>query len=370
MNTAAAPSSRRHGAVALALLAPALIATAFSWPRQCAEQRDIPDDADYAFLPEALRQQGFESDEKHDWKYRQHEKDAQHDALTILPPWSLRPYALLGDWHPISGDRLAVNTSDGGGTLLQRYQRLFVIVEPDADAYLADVAKNLGNPQKQVCSENQKVCLSTYALPYKTTYDFREHLTAEKTQIFIQPVNATWEIPTPTADSTADMAGVMANHPDWTPCHESVVEGGTQSGWQCQSRPNWQQVKRQWLHVTENGAEAMWAHPPPRGERLAVRYPDAVLGTHLAVTAAFTRDGQERARAPVRLRVWIDGREVLQQKIPQKMYFHTFDVDTSNITSAKTADGNTAQTHVVDFIIDTEDNGSCHFAFDAVAYSQ
>jgi hypothetical protein len=64
------------------------------------------------------------------------------DAVTLLPPWSMSIWpALSGTPHivRISGDRL-------DDALLQRHDRVFVVVEPDGEDELAAVIAKWGSP--------------------------------------------------------------------------------------------------------------------------------------------------------------------------------------------------------------------------------
>lgn len=286
-------------AVATALLAPVLLALAFSYPRLVAAAWHVPRDQDYAGARRALEAQGFAPGK---------------DALAILPPWSLRPLITLGDLDPISGDALAEQP-------LHRYARLFVLTEPDAaDAHRALVAAR--GPPDHV-DRVGRVTVERFDLAEPAvTFDFRARL----------------------ADAVVHLGGTVCDQP---------TRGGVSCGGEW-----WRRVTREWLLVSENADDAVWAHPPPRGQRLEIAWDAVPIGEAMVVRAGFTREGADQARAPVRLAVWVDDVEVGGVVREPAFAFTTTTLDTR---------AHAGRIGRVRFVIDTDDNHGARFAWDAFA---
>ncbi len=255
--------------VAAALLAPVLLALAFSWPKLLAAPLHVPRDEDYVAARSALEAQGF---------------TRGRDALAILPAWSLRPLTVLGDLDPISGDALAEQP-------LHRYARLFVLVEPDADHDHDRLVERRGAPAH--VDDLGRVRLERFDLPAATVpFDFRARL--------------------------ADAAVTL----DGKPCTEPA-RGGVSCGGEW-----WRRVTREWLLVSENADDAVWSQPPPRGQRLEIAWDAVPLGAALVVRAGFTREGADEATAPVRLTVWLDDQELGPVVREPAFAFTTTELDT------------------------------------------
>ncbi|MCC7073263.1 MAG: hypothetical protein IT383_18230 [Deltaproteobacteria bacterium] len=286
-------------AAATALIAPLVAALLFSWLRLLGAGCHVPDDADYQAARRVLEGQGF---------------TPTTDALAVLPPWSLRPLTVLGDLDPISGDALAEQP-------LERYARLFVLLEPDGDDAFAAVCARHGEP---VALERAgRVAVARWDLPPPSVrFDFRAHL----------------------AEATVTMGDAAC---------EREVRGGHGCGGE-----SWRRVTREWLMVSENADDAVWSHPPPRGETLAIAWDAVPLGDTLVVRAGFTREGADQARAPVRMRVFADDVELGQVTRAPAFAFIVTRLDTRAFVGTQAR---------VRFVIDTEDNDGARFAWDAIA---
>lgn len=293
--------------IGLLLLAPVVAALVFSWTRLLGELDDTPRDEDYVAARQVLEENGF---------------DRTTDALVILPPWSLRPLTVLGDLEPISGDDIA-------GQPLHRYARLWALVEPDADEERAPLVARRGEPAfgRRV----GRLVVERYDLPPPSVlFDPSAHLADARIRVRCLDCAAGADEPV-----TCDVP----------------VKGGVSCG-----REGWQRVTRQWLLVSENGDRAVWSHPPAAGRRLEIEWSDVPLGDSVVVRAGFTRDGADRAAAPVRLRVLVDGEVVGTVTRKPAFSFHADVVDTSRFAGRR---GTLA------FYIDTDDNGASYFAWDA-----
>ncbi|MBI1945912.1 MAG: hypothetical protein HYS27_09460 [Deltaproteobacteria bacterium] len=286
-------------AVATALLAPLLLALALSWSRLLGAGCHVPHDGDYFEARRVLEAQRF---------------TRGTDALAVLPPWSLRPFTVLGDLEPISGDALADQP-------LQRYARLFVLVEPDAEDDHDALVARLGAPA--AVEQVGRVVVERWDLPPPSvTFDFRARL----------------------AEATVTLGRERCDQP---------VRGGVGCGGDRRLR-----VTREWLLVSENADDAVWSRPPPRGQTLEIAWDAVPLGEALLVRAGFTRDGADRARAPVRVTVWADDVEVGRVVREPAFAFTTSRLDTHALlgTSAR-----------VRFVVDTDDAEGADFAWDAIA---
>lgn len=294
-------TDRRIGVL---LLLPVMAAVVFSWTRLVSEMDDVPRDEDYVAARRVLEEAGFEPGQ---------------DALVILPPWSLRPLAVLGDLEPISGDDIADQP-------LHRYARLWALVEPDAEEERDPLVARRGEP---AWSERVgRVVVERYDLPPPSVlYDLSAHL--EDAHIRVS------------CERCAE-APVACDVP---------MRGGVSCG-----REGWQRVTREWLLVSENADRAVFSHPPAPGRRLEIEWSDVPLGDSVVVRAGFTRDGADRAQAPVRLRVVVDGEVVGEVTRRPAFSFHADVVDTSRFSGRR---GTLA------FVIDSDDNGASYFAWDA-----
>lgn len=288
---------RRDRRIAIALLAPVLLALLYSYPKLVAAPRHVPQDEDYVAARGVLDAQGFAPGQ---------------DALALLPPWSLRPLTVLGELDPISGDALAEQP-------LHRYARLFVVVEPDAEAAVEALQARRGPPA--FSQEVGRLRVERYDLAAASVrFDFRARL----------------------GEAAVTLGGA--------PCTQAA-RGGVSCGGEW-----WRRVTREWLLVSENADDALWAHPPPKGSTLELSWDAVPMGELLVVRAGFTREGADQARAPVRLTIFGDDLELGRVVREPAFAFTTTELDTRALT------GRSAR---VRFVIDSDDNTSARFAFDA-----
>lgn len=276
-------------------------AVVFSWARLIAESNDVPRDEDYVAARQILDTEGFDRD---------------RDALVILPPWSLRPLVAVGDLEPICGDAIADRP-------MHRWARLWAIVEPDADDPRQALVARRGPPA--FSREAGRVVIERWDLPAPSvTYDLAAHL----------------------ADASVRVVGDGVSN-------DCVRRSDARGGWTC---PGAQRVTREHLLVTDNADLAVMAAPPTAGSRLEIAWPSVLAGSDVIVTAGFTRDGADKAKVPVRLRVLIDGELAGMVVRSPALLFATDVIDTA---------GFVGRTVSVTFAIDSDDNNAAPFAFDA-----
>lgn len=292
----------RDRVVALSLLVPLALGLAFSYARLIAAPSHVPQAYDYARARDAIVAAGY---------------DRSRDALAVLPPWSLRAYEKIGDLDPISGDAL-------GSRPLHRHRRLFVLVEPDPSSEHEELHARLGPPASR--EEFGAVAVERWDLPGPyATYDFTARLQDAQARIVTRgdPV---------------------------------VCDARLANGWACRSRPEWQRLSRLWLLVSENADYAVWAHPPKPGERLEAAWNDVAIGSAIVLRAGHTRDGADRAKTPVRVRVFVDDVEVGVAVREPVFDFRTDVFDTSHLAGRRAR---------VAISVEADDDAVQQFAWDA-----
>lgn len=292
---------------AAGLLLPVVLAGVFSLSRIAAETDDVPRDEDYVAAREVIEGWGFRAGE---------------DALSVLPPWSLRPHKVLKRFQPISGDALASRP-------LERWARLFVLVEPDAERYLEPLEERLGAPA--AVEQRGRVSVLRFDLGgRRVLFDFARELA--KAEIVVRD-----------ADQPDD--------PDATRCDRP-----TRNGLACRGAKNWQRVTREHLLVSENGQHVVWAHPPARGQVLEMTWRNVPLSDVLVFRGGHTRSGADVARASVDVEVLVGGEPLAELRYPPRFSFDAARLDTTRFAG---------QRRDVTFRVSTEDNGKNHWAFDA-----
>lgn len=297
------------GAARWLLAVPLAAGVVFSWLRILAEPFDVPRDDDYVRAAALLQTQGF---------------DKARDALVVLPPWSLRPLTEVGHLEPLSGDAIADRP-------LHRYARLWALVEPDADKERVALIARRGPPSWS--QSVGRVRVERWDLPAPSvTFDLAARL----------------------AEASVRIVGDGTGAPTMCTATAPAVPTGT-SGWRC-GDAHWQRVRREWLHVSENADLAVFAHPPDDHARLELSFSDVPIGQSVVVTAGFTRSGADDAKAPVRVRVLVDGDLAGTLTRAPAFLFATDVVDTARFKG---------RTATLTIAIDSEDNQGAHFAFDA-----
>lgn len=288
---------------ALGLLVPVLLAGLFSLSRLALEGFDVPSDEDYREAAAVVESWGFRKGE---------------DAVAVLPPWSLRAHVALKGFEPVSGDDLHTRPLD-------RYARLFIVVEPDAGRYRKPLEKRLGAPAAKERRGRVEVLRFDLGEP-RVVYDFAAEL--KRAEIVITKGDAT----------------VMR------------CERPTRRGVSCQGGKGWQRVTREHLLVTENSQYAVWAHPPSEGEALELTWRDVPLDDELVFSAGHTRTGADSARAAVDVEILVGGEVLTTLRYPPRFAFETTRVSTSRFKG---------QRKDVSFRVSTADNATNHWAFDA-----
>lgn len=292
---------------AAGLLLPVVAAGIFSLTRIALESDDVPRDEDYAAAAEVIDGWGFASGE---------------DAVSVLPPWSLRPHKVLKRFAPISGDALANRP-------LERYARLFVVVEPDAERHLEPLVRRLGAP---AASERRgRVEVLRFDLGEKrVVFDFASAL--REAEIVLRGADG-----------------------ETTACDRP-----TRGGLACRGGNAWQRVTREHLLVSENSQHVVWAHPPGRGEVLEMTWRDVPLSDVLVFAGGHTRSGADAARANVDVEVMVAGERLAELTYPPRFSFEATRIGTTRFRG---------QRRDVTFRVSTENHGKNHWAFDAFTAS-
>lgn len=288
---------------AVGLLVPVLLAGLFSLSRLALEGRDVPLDDDYREAAAVVESWGFRKGE---------------DAVAVLPPWSLRAHVALKGFEPISGDALHMRP-------LERYARLFVVVEPDAGRYRRPLERRLGAPQARERRGRVEVLRFDLGEP-RVVYDLAAQL------------------------QDAEIA-ITRKGQEVTRCDRP-----TRRGFACQGGKGWQRVTREHLLVSENSQYAIWAHPPPPGEVLELKWRDVPLDDVLVFSAGHTRSGADAARAPVDVEILIGDEPLTALSYPPRFAFESTRVSTAPFKG---------QRRDVTLRVSTADHGKNHWAFDA-----
>jgi hypothetical protein len=239
---------KRDTTIGLLLLMPVGVACLWSLGAFVDDSGSAPAAADYAAVVDAIDARAV-------------------DAVYVVPPWSLTGLTVPG-----LRERLA--PGDGPwATLAARHAQIAVVHEPDSAPWERPL------PPSTSTKTLGRLRVTTHRFA-GTAYDFRAHV----------------------EDAAVDVDGVA--------CVERVrasTAGGARRGVRCAGKA--QRVTREWALVTENGADVIWAAPPPAGSALTLRYAGVAVGKALVVAAGHTRDGADGGVA-VRVRVRIDDTDV------------------------------------------------------------
>lgn len=242
-----------------ALLAPVVASIVFSFARLACEVKDVPDDDDYVAAAAFFDNAHLDKD----------------DAIAVLPPWSVRPLQFFGS----DSDNVIASDGPWSQLALGRYRRLFVVVEPDGEAWNGPLAA-----LAPAASPTHFGALAVVEYPGgggPARFDARARFGAAR----------------------VDVDGAARVEVDGAPCVEPVRN---RVGVHCAGRPDWQRVVREWAQVTENGSDVIVVNPAP-GADVVVSFDNAFVGDTLVVAAGHTRDAAVTATSPVTLVVKIDG---------------------------------------------------------------
>ncbi len=92
-------------------------------------------------------------------------------------------------------------------------------------------------------------------------------------------------------------------------------------GFLCPGRPGFLRTTFEWMDVAghqSGGERLIWMHPPGAGSEKVVTWPKVAVGSTLGLVAGFTELGSRRARAPVRVSVWVGNRKLLEQRFSRE----------------------------------------------------
>lgn len=293
----------RAALVAALIVLPLVLSAVVDLALLAREGTHVPEDREYTDARDALLRDGF---------------DAQNDVIAILPAWSLRPLQATHDLPWISGDLLWERPLD-------RHRRVYVVVERDGEEAFERVREGPYAATRVIETRALALWRIDVGGPHVTT-DFARDL------------------------SRADVRIVDASGTTLTTCAEPV-----RGGFRCAGRKPWQRVTRERALVTENGDDVVWAHAPPKGETIEVRFADVTLGNSVVLRAGHTRTGSDKARAPVDVDVLFENEILLARAVPPRFHFATDRIDTQARSGAR---------GTLTIRIHTVDESSQHFAFD------
>ena len=289
-----------------AILLPTVIAGVFSLWAFWSEGHNVPAAEDYQAAAATL-----------DAKW------TEGDLLTVLPAWSLRPFEFIRGRERITGDAV-VNAP------LHRARRLIVVAEPDSERTVAELTSRLGPPAALLDRPRLRV-LAFNVYSGGVAHDFRADLSAASVSL------------------TTSKGDVLC-----PPSHHVF---------QCAGRKNWQRVEREFVLVTENSADAIWAHPPPRGETLRLQWNAIPLGDAVVVRGGFDRDGSSKAQAPVRINIVATTEAGDSVEVGSITFPVAFAYRTTRLPMPPAVRGQQA---TLTFEVSSSNNSSANFAFDAM----
>jgi hypothetical protein len=278
-----------------ALIGVPILWTAVVWIQEAAR---IPADADRTQAARAV-----------------HEGWQEGDALAIAPPWALRNLAVLGDLEPTFDPQLAERPPDA--------RRLWVVAEREGEPTLEALARRF---PLELREEHGRMSVARFGLGQQRGFHVVDHLARARVSI--------------------EGKGPAV------PCDRWRAER-----WDCQGRPDWQHVSAEFLDVDMAPRRALWAHPPPAGETLWLRFPGVTLGRELELWGGHTVHGAQSAKAAVQVRALLDGQPLGSASFPPAYPMRGKRLDTSALAG---------RTGELALAIDTPDNGANHFCVDAV----
>lgn len=264
------------------------------------EQARIPADADLVQAAELVRR-GYRAG----------------DQVAVAPEWALRGLSQLGDLNPTFDPHLAERPPAA--------ERLWVVAEPEGRATLRALEARYAVDERAQLGRVEVVRFRIGAgRPYRAV----DHL------------------------AEAEVTIVARSGP--VPC-----DRWRESRWDCEGRPDWQHVGAEWLDVDFAPRQVIWAHPPPTGERLLLRFPDVAFGARIEVLAGHTVHGAQFAKAPVQVVVRASDVEVGRLERQPGYPLQAFTIGSGEVAGRR---------GTLELEISTPDNGANHFALDVAVY--
>lgn len=295
----AAPASKRAGLAWQPLLWVALIVIPVVWTALVwvVESSRIPAEQDYTEAAQVVRQ---------GW--------AEGDALAIAPAWALRALRQLGDLEPTFDPLLAERPPDA--------KRLWVLAEPEGADVIQELERRFTVEDRQ---QRGHLVVVRFHLGRQRGFHAVDHLAQARV--------------------TIEGKGAVVACDAWT-----------EPRWNCPGRPDWQRVGAEWLDVDLAPRRVLWAHPPPDNETLWIRFPDVTLDASLALWGGHTVHGAQFAKAPIEVRVLLDGQELGTVRFAPGYPLALKRLDTRAFLGRR---GELA------LAVQTSNNGASHFGLDA-----
>ncbi|MBN2361915.1 MAG: hypothetical protein JXR83_20865 [Deltaproteobacteria bacterium] len=237
------------------------------------------------------------------------------DQLALAPFWALRAMQWAGDLQPTFDPLLDQRPPAA--------ERLWVIAEPEGVSAIDRLAARYPTEVRRRFGRATVAC-------FHTARSFTFHAVERIAQARVALVSG----------------GGSVNCDQWNA-----------DRWTCPGKPDWQHVGVEWLDVDFSPRPAVWAHPPPAGERLLIRFEKVQLTAQLEVLAGHTVHGANYGGAPVQVVVRANGTEIGRLQREPGFPLRSHRIDSSALQG---------MTVELEFEISTTNNGANHFVFDAL----
>ncbi|MFB6263203.1 MAG: hypothetical protein ABEL76_06190 [Bradymonadaceae bacterium] len=237
-------------------------------------------------------------------RYLENELGA-NDAIVVEPHWNEDPLPHLSDVGSQVRRQKRVLPAD-----LQGVERLWLLSEADrVDRGLERLPFEAGAPDGRSFGD---VVVRSLDVPdwLQFEYAFSDHL------------------------ASADVAHVDSDGEVALDCRQW---DGDQNRWPCGERDQFVWVGRTMLMVGGDPHHCIWAHPPPQGRTLRIRFPDVPLDAALRLRAGLSFEASLSKRGtPVELSIAVDGERRLSRTFaPKKTSWPAMRVDTSGSTGRR-----------------------------------
>lgn len=236
------------------------------------------------------------------------------DALAISPAWALRGTQFVGDLKPVFDPHLVDHPPEA--------ERLWVLAEPEGHVDIDDLGKKFQLTERK---DFGRVQVALLRLGRQRGFHAVDHIAEAQVHIETQ--------------------GSPVACDQWK-----------NKRWSCRGRPDWQHIGVEALDVDLAPREVIWAHPPPAGEQLVLRFAAVQLGQSLDIMAGNTVHGAQFAKAAVQIALRIGDHDLGQHA------FSGYPLQSWRIDTQAWA----GQSQSLELRVSTRDNGANHFALDAV----
>lgn len=241
------------------------------------------------------------------------------DQLALAPFWALRSMQWAGDLQPTFDPLLDQRPPAA--------DRLWVVAEPEGVRTLDRLAEKYPTERRQQFGKASVAC-------FRTGRSLSFHAVEQLAR----------------AKVTLEGGGGTVNCGKWN-----------KDRWDCDGKPDWQHVGAEWLDVDFAPRQVVWAHPPPAGERLLIRFEGVPLTDRLEVMAGHSVHGANYGSAPVQIVARANGTEVGRLQREPGFPLRSYLFDTSALRGMAVD---------LEFEVSTTNNGANHFVFDAMITGQ